>query len=569
MPARIACALLLLASLSAQQTPQLSQPQETQPLHAASTAPSPRGFQIAGVVVNSLNGQAVPAASVAIAPVEQGKDRGISKSVVTGADGRFSFAGLSGGKYSLMAEARGFSLQYFDHHEPFATAIAVGPDLDTEHLVFRLQADASLEGDVTDDNNDPVQNAEVRLFQPTTENGEQKTRPVNQARTNDLGHYRIGHLSPGAYYLAVSARPWYAQNFNPSTRAGNPGADARATQDAAALDVTYPLTFYPGTTDSGDATPLQLTPGEKQTADVALRTVPALHLRIHTAAADGGSLGRMVFPRISRRIFGGYLDPVFNAPSSWVAPGVVEISALAPGSYVVEVPPSMGLTGKRGSPSWYREIDLAGDMDISASDGPGFATVAGTVFFQGVPRVPSHFSLRLSNPDTGETFRSDISDKGQFDFNGDDVRPGRYIVGLEDADGFFLERLSASGAKLAGRTLEITAAGSVRISALAARGPAQVNGTALHGDQPYAGAMIVLVPQDPANNAPLFRRDQSDSDGTFTLSDVVPGPYTVIALANGWDLEWANPAVLQPYLKQGERVEVTANGKLQIKVQVQ
>jgi len=43
------------------------------------------------------------------------------------------------------AEARGFSLQYFEHHDPFATAIAVGPGLDTEHLVFRLQPDASIE----------------------------------------------------------------------------------------------------------------------------------------------------------------------------------------------------------------------------------------------------------------------------------------------------------------------------------------------------------------------------------------------------------------------------------------
>jgi hypothetical protein len=575
--ARIACALLLLASLSAQQTQQQSQAVQalqTQPSHGASTAPSPRGFLIAGVVVNALTGQAVPAAAVAIAPVQQGKDRGISKSMVTGADGRFSFSGLSGGKYSLMAEARGFSLQYFDHHDPFATAIAVGPDRDTEPVVFRLQADASLEGDVTDDNNDPVQNAQVRLFQTTTENGEPETRPVTQTHTNDLGHYRIGHLSPGAYYLAVSARPWYAQNFNPSTRGNNSGADPRAALDAAALDVTYPLTFYPGTTDSADATPLQLTPGERETADVTLHAVPSLHLRIYTAPAESGipnpaGSRAMVFPRISRRIFGGYLDPVFNAPSSWVAPGVVEISALAPGRYMVEVPPSTGLNGKSGGRTWYREIDLAGDMEISASDGPGFATVAGTVFFQGVPRVPSHSSVRLSNPDTGETFRSDITDKGQFDFSADDIRPGRYIVGLEDVNGFFLERLSASGAKLAGRTLEITGASSVRINALAARGAARVDGTALHDDQPYAGAMIVLVPQDAANNAPLFRRDQSDSDGTFTLRDVVPGQYMVIAIANGWELEWANPAALQPYLKQGGRVEVPANGKLQIKVQVQ
>ena len=81
--------------------------------------------------------------------------------------------------------------------------------------------------------------------------------------------------------------------------------------------------------------------------------------------------------------------------------------------------------------------------------------------------------------------------------------------------------------------------------------------------------MIVLVPQDPGNNLPLFRRDQSDSDGTFTLANVVPGQYTVLAIANGWDLEWANPTVLQPYLKSAQTVQVPSGGKLDVKVQVQ
>jgi protocatechuate 3,4-dioxygenase beta subunit len=99
-----------------------------------------------------------------------------------------------------MATARGSSLQYFEHHDPFATAIAVGPGLDTDHLVFRLQPDASIEGDITDDNNEPIQNAMVRLFQASTEGGQQKTVPMNQDQTDDLGHYRIGHLAPGTYY---------------------------------------------------------------------------------------------------------------------------------------------------------------------------------------------------------------------------------------------------------------------------------------------------------------------------------------------------------------------------------
>ena len=96
---------------------------------------------------------------------------------------------------------------------------------------------------------------------------------------------------------------------------------------------------------------------------------------------------------------------------------------------------------------------------------------------------------------------------------------------------------------------------------VATRGVGQVDGVALRDGQPFAGAMIVLVPRDPANNSPLFRRDQSDSDGTFTLPNVVPGQYTVVAIANGWDLEWGNPAALQPYLKGGEAVQVSGRGQ--------
>lgn len=569
MLTRFAFALLSTACLAAQQpVPQTPPPATAQP--HVSSAQQNQGFRIAGTVVNSLTGQGVAGASVAIAPTVQGSDREITKSVRTGADGRFAFPGLARGKYSLMAAARGFTLQYFNHHDPYATAIAVGPDLDTEQLVFRLQPDSSVEGQVTDENNEPVQNALVRLFQTTTEEGQQKTVPINQAQTDDQGQYRIGHLAPGTYYLSVSARPWYAQNFSPGRKTNTSAdADPRVSQDATALDVTYPLTFYAGTSDSAAATPLQLTAGEKTTADVTLHAVPSLHLRIHTGSNESSVLGRMVFPRISQRIFQGYLDSVFNAPDSWVAPGVIEISGLSPGHYEVEMPASTGANDKGGGRAWYREVDLSGDADINASDGAGFTTVGGTILFPDAARVPARASIQLSNPDTGETYRSDINEKGRFDFTAEEVRPGHYVVALEAAPGFYLHGLSATGAKVVGRTIEIAGAANVQIKGTASHGAALVQGTALRNDQPYAGAMIVLIPQDPANNSPLFRRDQSDSDGTFNLPSVVPGQYTVIALANGWDLEWANPAVLQPYLKQGERVEVPVDGKLQIKVQVQ
>ncbi len=551
--------------------------QSPSPASTSSASPA-QTYRIAGIVVNSLTGQPIVAASVGISPTVS-QNGAISKAVETGADGRFAFAGLPRGKYSLMAAARGFAMQSFEHHDNYATAIAVGPDLNAEHLVFRLEPDASIEGRVTDENNDPVQNAEVHLFQRRIENGQQKTSPTEEAQTDDQGYFHIGHLAQGTYYLAVAARPWYAQNDRSALRRKplNPVADARPAQEAAALDVTYPLTFYPDSPDSAGAGLIELRPGERATADVVMRAIPALHLRIRiggsASTGTGGStlfaMGRAINPQVSQRLFEGYLQPVFNAPVSRAEPGVLEIMGLAPGHYVIELPALSSGNEKVPSRGWYQEIDLAGDAELNAGDAPGFATVSGSVFFEGATGVPKGASLQLSNPVTGESFFGSISDKGQVDFSARAVRAGRYTVSLGNNHGFYLSKLSATGARLIGRTLEISGASSVHVVAVATPGIGQVDGVALREGQPFAGAMVVLVPRDPANNTPLFRRDQSDSDGTFTLPNVVPGQYTVVAIANGWDLEWSNPAALQPYVKGGETVQVSGSAKLQIKLQVQ
>jgi hypothetical protein len=66
----------------------------------------------------------------------------------------------------------------------------------------------------------------------------------------------------------------------------------------------------------------------------------------------------------------------------------------------------------------------------------------------------------------------------------------------------------------------------------------------------------------PEGNRILFRRDQSDSDGTFSLTNIVPGRYRLLAIEGGWDLEWGNRDVLNAFLKKSIPVEVHANDKL-------
>ena len=76
--------------------------------------------------------------------------------------------------------------------------------------------------------------------------------------------------------------------------------------------------------------------------------------------------------------------------------------------------------------------------------------------------------------------------------------------------------------------------------------------------------MAVLVPKDPAMHRDLFRRDQSDLDGTFSLQGIVPGPYTLLAIDDGWDLDWSKPAVIAAYVKRGRAIEVIGQAKQSI-----
>src|SRR5258708_18115292 len=68
--------------------------------------------------------------------------------------------------------------------------------------------------------------------------------------------------------------------------------------------------------------------------------------------------------------------------------------------------------------------------------------------------------------------------------------------------------------------------------------------------------MIVLVPKDPETNHDRFRRDQSDLDGSFSLPNVIPGSYTIIAIENGWELDWSEPPALAQYLRHGPTIAV-------------
>jgi hypothetical protein len=76
--------------------------------------------------------------------------------------------------------------------------------------------------------------------------------------------------------------------------------------------------------------------------------------------------------------------------------------------------------------------------------------------------------------------------------------------------------------------------------------------------KPSIGAMVLLVPAglDDPGSFTLAARDQTNTDGSFELPNVIPGQYILIAIDHGWNVNWSDPSTLRGYLTQGVPLDI-------------
>ena len=525
----------------------------------SSRAPTPfAGYRIAGVVYDASSGQTLPGARVSLGSTAGGHVP--DRSVITGPDGAFEFDHLAADKYQMYAEAVGYPLQGFEEHEPgLLTGVVVGPDNSADRLVFRLQRGSSISGYVTDDYNEPVRDAQVLLFRRGLSEGEFGTHFSDNAQTDDQGFYKFAPLLRGTYYVAVSARPWYARSaadFMPAPRQAVP---QQVLDSMKNLDTAFPLTFYSGATDASDATGIPLHSGERASADIAMHSVPALTVRM-PGAPDKNH--HMPFVRLVRPVFGDYDLPV-NVQERGQG-GDMIFTGIAPGHYQAHI----SVPGEEGDR--VQDLDIFGDMTID----PDTFTAAGSCSIKGVvqlaaggPLPTRRIYISLRNRSGGSSQGRVIDAKGMFTFDG--VQPGTYEVSIGNSMDLYLSDMAASNAKVSGRLVTLAGTSAADLAIVLGKGMGVIHGVAKLKDKGVGGTMVVLVPDNAGSNYVLFRRDQSDSDGTFALQRIVPGRYSVLSIQDGWDLEWSRPDVLKPYLAKATKVLVAPGGKYDLEVEVQ
>jgi hypothetical protein len=141
-----------------------------------------------------------------------------------------------------------------------------------------------------------------------------------------------------------------------------------------------------------------------------------------------------------------------------------------------------------------------------------------------------------------------------------EVPPGRYEVVLQGRPNIFLTGLTAKGAETAGRYVTV-GAGESTLTVHVASGRASLSGIATLEEKPAVGAMVLLVPitiEDP-NSIAILVRDQTNTDGSFDLANIIPGQYILVAIDHGWQINWGDPSTLRRYLMQGVPVELKSS----------
>jgi hypothetical protein len=495
------------------------------------------GYRIAGTVVSKSDGHSLEHAAVVVIDV---KNRRNLQVMITLADGRFLFQGLPAGKYSLEGRRQGYIDAAYDSHEQYSTAIVTGADFDTEHLILRLPPAGVIAGKVLDESGEPVRHAAVAVYYEDHSSGIGQVRQIRSALTDDQGEYEVTPLVPGTYFVSASATPWYA--VHPDSQLEQPGASPVSVDRS--LDVTYPLTYYGDETEAENASPIPIRGGDHVTADIHLSPAPALTLRFHVPE---NMQNGFQFPQLQQTGFDGRTTYVQGTGFRTVSPGVMEITGIPAGKYNVRV-------NGEGSSAQMSSLDLnkeGQELDLSSAE--ALSNVKISVHLSG--DMPHRGVVALRSGRRPLVSWQQVDAKGEAELQ--QVPAGVYdVLAWNFGKPYSIDRMAVDGVQVQDHQVKVAGGYSPSISLTLIEGSVQVQGVVKRAGKGAAGAMVVLVPKDPELHRDGFRRDQSDLDGTFSLPGVVPGSYTVLAIDNGWELDWSQPVVIAAYLKHGRSVEI-------------
>src|SRR6266700_5898790 len=502
-------------------------------------------FDLRGKVINAVTGEPVSGALVQLSD---------QKSVFSQSDGSFVFTNLSRGQVVVVVRKPGFfNDQGVTQSNPGMSSMTPVPF--AGEVVAKLTPEGIIFGQVTNENGDPMYAVAVRAQRWQVVDGRRQLQVVAEARTDDEGNFRLAELTSGGYYLA----------FEPVDRGIRLNRLRRKEQD----EEGYGLQFYPGSSDFAAATTVQVRPGAQlrishtfrrqrlfDVSGIVRGTNLENSFQLMLVSSSGASAGRNV-----------RLDP---------KSGEFQITGVPPGTFMLTA-----FSFKRrnnaqdsDSPPLRAMLPIHVNSDLTGlvlSVGAGISAAVQLRdevqdhadpgnFHQVVVRmIPKEFPQHgqaITVPPSPDSPRAHSLIEG--------LAPGIYSVDAMPMGAAYVASLRCGSIDLLRDDLTISPG--------AAPPPIEVT---LRNDGPQltvawengmAAGVVVYSQEFPRRSllAQIYNATTS-----ISVPNLAPGIYQVFALNDVAELEFRDPAAVEPYLKHATVVSLQPGDSASVRVAIQ
>ncbi|HEY4763109.1 MAG TPA: carboxypeptidase-like regulatory domain-containing protein [Candidatus Sulfotelmatobacter sp.] len=521
---------LCLTLAEARQQSQAQEPAQVSD-SSANSKPADNTLSVTGMVVNTLTGEPVRGAVVAINTAQI--SRQIALSTLSDNSGHFQFNGLTEGRAFISAIKPGLGNRF--RGQPAGTSVQVTRNVSP--VLLKMDPTGAIFGRLTGSDEQPLEGFPLQVISKQTVGGKQQWVPVPfRATTDDDGNFRIAGLPADTYCLQVGQ--------NQQTTLSGRGVPNPQEQG-------YAEVFYPGVADFNSATPIELTGGREVEANFSIAAEPLYEVsgivttqenlnspvEFFRKAGDGNDFFQSAMVQDGRfqiKLPAGYFRVVGSTATGiqLAASGVVVSSdnpnlnvALRPVSGIrVELQrESSSASTQRNTPEQLRSIGINLQL-VRTAGAPGAS-------YWWAP--------------------------GQSDgFQG--VAPGVYTVQANGPPGtWYVKSLRSGGIDLLSEDLTVVEGAQPQPIEVTLRDDAaSVRGTVAPADDMAPVTVLLVQPRGTGNRIKVGGAFQ----GKFEMDGVTPGDYLLLAFEGEDRLQYENPEVLNPYLSKAEHISLQPHG---------
>jgi Carboxypeptidase regulatory-like domain len=452
---------------------------------------------VEGLVLNAVTGEPLNGAELTLVGAHA-EDDPSPLSATSDENGKYRIRGVAPGRYLLVARKPGFTTSYGpDGALTSNSSFVLDLREKTKEFVVRLAPYGAIAGRIQDEAGKPAAGAFALAYRVGTSRTGKRLYQVGRDIAGATGAYHFAGLPPGKYYISAIA-------------AGGLGGRSGTA-----------VTYYPGTIHFETAVALDLAAGT-DLPNIDLRLAKAGTVCVHLRAGA---------PRDGLQVSLSARHSIAPAWSYTALPagekGRFEACGLLPGDYDAVASDEHGYSSRQAV-----HVDESSGQEIRLHMPPQ-TDIAGRIVFEGEgPGKPAgRVELRPVNRSVPAQ-EATLDEAGGFTFRA--VNPGAYVVTMTGvAQGFYVSRIRAGGVDVLGKTLELAGISPGVLEIGLSPNVGAVRGI-VHdalGEKPAAGAIIVLLPEEPERQdlEMFFGAALADGSGGFSIASLAPGRYRAIA----------------------------------------